>query len=127
MRLRLMTTSLALFASLGIIAAYFWLTPLALPGVHMSTGVCDESPSTETMVQSSWSGQVLQVEIDQPENCGVVLHTVSVQRLGSHLFVRTKYRSPSGMYTSCYCRHRTNLSIPGLPRQTFWAHVYSWP
>jgi hypothetical protein len=81
----------------------------------------------ETKVQSNWSGPIFQLAIDQPENCGVALHTASVQRIGSHLFVRTKYHSPSGMYTSCYCRHRTNLSIPGLPRQTFRAHVYSWP
>ena len=127
MRLRLKTASLTSFAALGIAAAYFWLTPLALPGVQMSTGVCDYSPPSETKVQSSWSGQVLELAIDQPQNCGVALHTASVQRLGSHLFVRTKYRSPSGMYTSCYCRHRTNLSIPDLPHQTFRAHVYSWP
>ena len=127
MHFRLKAASLAFVAALGAAVAYFWLTPLALPGVQVSTGICDQSPSTQTTVQSSWSGQVLELAIDQRENCGVALHSASVQRLGSHLFVRTRYRSPSGMYTSCYCRHRTELGIPDLPQRTFQAHVYSWP
>jgi len=127
MRLRLKAASLTLLAALGVTAGYFSFTPLALPGVETSTGICEESPSPETKVQSNWSGPVFQVAIHQPEKCGAALHTASVQRIGSHLFVRTKYRSPSGMYTSCYCQHRTNLSIPGLPHQTLRAHVYSWP
>ena len=127
MRLRPKTALLLLPAVFGIAAVYFWLTPLAISGVGVATDVCDQSQSLETSAHGNWVGPVYQLAIDQPENCGVALHSASVQRLGSHLFVRTKYRSPSGMYTSCHCRHRTNLSIPGLPRQAFRAHVYSWP
>jgi len=127
MRLRLFTTVLVLLVAGGIATAYFWFAPFALPGVEVASGVCDYSPSAETTVQSNWADPVLHLAIDQPENCGVMLRAISVQRIGGHLFVRTKYHSPSGMYTSCYCRHRTSLSIPDLPRQTYRAHVYSWP
>jgi hypothetical protein len=107
--------------------AYFSLTPLAISGIGLETNTCDQSESLETWAQGTWVGPVFELAIDQPENCAVELQRVSVQRLGSHLFVRTKYVSPSGMYTTCHCRHRTKLRIPGLPRRDFRAHVYSWP
>ena len=127
MRLRSKKAIAALVAVGGLATAYFALTPFALSGVQVTAGVCDESSPGGTSVKSIWAGSVYQLAIDQPENCGVALHSASVQRLGNHLFVRTKFQSPSGMYTSCYCRHRTTLGIPGLPRQAFRAHVYAWP
>ena len=127
MRLRLKPALLLLPVVLGMGVAYFSLTPLAIPGVVLETGVCDQSESLETSAEGAWIGPTYQLAIDQPENCAVELESASVQRLGSHLFVRTKYVSPSGMYTACYCRHLTKLRIPGLPRQDFLAHVYSWP
>jgi hypothetical protein len=128
MRLHPLIAFAALLALLGAAAiACLALTPFALQGVQASSGGCDPQPSMETAVQSSWSGTTLRLAIDQPENCAMALQAASVQRLGSHLFVRTEYRSPSGLQTGCRCRHRTHLDIAGLPRQPFQTHVYSWP
>lgn len=124
---RLKTSLLVVPAILSVAAVYFRLTPLALPGIQVATGVCDQTRSSETLAQGNWVGAIYELTIDQPENCGVALHSTAVQRLGNHLFVRTEYRSPSGFYTGCNCRHRITLGIPGLPVQTFQTHVYSWP
>lgn len=124
---RLTTIALGVAAICAIAFGYFWLTPLALPAVQVDAGVCDPAQPLDASVRGYWGGDMYRLAIDQPENCAVSIATASVQRIGDHLFVRTRFYSPSGMYTGCHCRHRMNLRIPGLPRQEYRAHVYSWP
>jgi hypothetical protein len=124
---RLMKPIATLAACLIAVVAYFGLTPFSLAGVQSVAGSCDTSPDANTSAHGSWSGAIFEVAISQAENCGVALHDVSVQRLGDELFVRTTYRSPSGMYTGCNCRHQTTLRIPDLAKGEYRVHVYSWP
>ena len=119
-----MTTVIAV---VGATVAYLWLTPFGLRGVEVSHATCKDSDSIETTSRAHWAGQLYRVRLEQPENCASAVHDVAVQRLGGHLFVRTSFSSPSGMYTACHCQHRTNLNVPDLPRQDYSIHVYSWP
>jgi hypothetical protein len=124
---KLKAISLALLAASTIAAAFFWRTPFALAGVQITADVCDTSDATETTVEGNWVGPLYQVVMAQPENCAMVVDKSAVQRIGHHLFVRTTFTSPSGMYTGCHCQHRTTLGVSGLPRQAYSIHVYSWP
>lgn len=122
------TTSIALAAALPVVLfVFFRFTPIALSDVEVTSQRCDQSDSIETTTEASWNGAALALTIKEPENCAYSLQAATVQRIGSHLFVRTAFDTPSGMATGCHCQHATTLRIQGLPRQTFQVHAYSWP
>lgn len=108
------------------LVALFRLTPFAIKGIEVSSQVCDTSDDTETVTDTNWNDAILAVTIKEAENCAYALQAATVQRIGSHLFVRTSYASPSDMLTACHCRHSTTLRIPNLKQQEFQVHVYSW-
>jgi hypothetical protein len=117
---------LALVTFLCSGVGYFWLTPFALSDVEISYAACDMSTSSEPTVDSGWEGPKYLLSISQPENCGLGIQSVAVQRLGPYLFVRTSFSKPSEL-TSCFCQHRTSLRIQGLPQSDYRLKVYSWP
>lgn len=127
MNLRLMTTSLALLGVPALALAWLSLTPLAIHGVEVAAGTCDTSPAAQATTTTRWNGALLELAVDQSQNCAASLDEASVQRVGSHLFVRTRYQAPSDVATGCNCQHRTNLRVPGLPQRDYTVHVYSWP
>ena len=120
-------TALAAGVLLAAVTAYFRFTPLALKGVEVSSGECNINSFSGTTVKSSWAGSTQQLAIEQPANCAAYLESASVQRLGSHLFVRTRFALPADMATGCNCGQRVNLKIPDLPQATYRVHVYAWP
>lgn len=123
-RAAIFTLTTALVVSL---LGFFHYSPFAIDGVETSSGSCDESDRIETITESSWNGAVLALTITEAENCAFALQSAVVQRIGSHLFVRTSFDSPSALATACHCRHSTTLRIPGVPRRTYQIHTYSWP
>jgi hypothetical protein len=125
MKFRITLFSLAMALPV-VLFVFFRFTPIALSGVEVASQTCDESDSIETTTMANWNGAALALTITEPENCAYSLQAANVQRIGSHLFVRTSYASPSGMATGCHCQHATTLRIQGLPRQPFQVHTYSW-
>jgi hypothetical protein len=81
----------------------------------------------ETRVQGSWSGSMHQLAIEVPANCAADLEIAAVQRIGSHLFVRSRLVMPEGIATGCNCGKRATLMVPGLARREYRVHVYTWP
>lgn len=109
------------------VIAWFRLTPFAIEGVEVTSGECNIDSFSGTTVQSSWAGSKYQLAVEQPANCAADLESAAVQRLGSHLFVRTRFVLPADMATGCNCGQRVHLKIPGLPQATYKVHVYAWP
>jgi hypothetical protein len=109
------------------VTACFRLTPFALKGVEVNSGACNFNAVSGTTVQGSWAGSMYQLAIEQPANCAAHLESAAVQRVGSHLFVRTRFELPADMAAGCNCGQRVNLNIPGLPQATYSVHVYAWP
>lgn len=121
-------TLLAAVVLLFAVIAWFGFTPFALEGVAVIPGECNHNPFTVTSAQGSWDGPIHQLAIEKSANCSAYLESAAVQRLGSHLFVRTRFEQPSAdVAAGCNCGHRVNLRIPGLPQGTYQAHVYAWP
>jgi hypothetical protein len=120
-------TALAAGVLLVAVTAWFRFAPFALEGVEVTSGDCNINSFSGTTVQSSWAGSMHQLAIEQPANCIAHLESAAVQRLGSHLFVRTRFALPEGMAAGCNCGHRVNLEIPGLPQANYRVHVYTWP
>lgn len=129
MRLRPATIVLAVAMVVAAAAvSIFRLTPFALRSVEVSVPSCVvDMESTGTTISSAWAGSTLFLTIKEPENCAYELHSARIQRFGSHLFVRTRYHSPSGMATGCHCVHTTEARISGIPKRDYRVHVYSWP
>lgn len=105
-----------------------WLTPFALREVEVSNPPCVvDMESTQTTIDSAWASNSLSLTIREPENCAYELRNASIQRFGGHLFVRTRYYSPSGIATGCHCIHITEARVSGIPKRDYRVHVYSWP
>ena len=124
---RTLIASLALPGLLALPAGYSSLTRLALGDVEVAAPTCDTSPSAQAPPRLAWHHATLELTVEHPANCAASLQRASVQRLGTHLFVRTRYQQPEDMATGCNCLHRAQLRIPGLPQQAYSVHAYSWP
>ena len=123
----ILKTVLAAGALLVAVTAWFRFTPFALDGVEVASGECNINSISGTTVQSSWAGSMHQLAIEQQANCAAYLESAKVQRLGNHLFVRTRFELPADMAAGCNCGQRVNLRIPDLPQANYRVHVYAWP
>ncbi len=117
--------ALTLGAAVVVPMVYFGLTPLAIDGVVVTPRPsCDNKSGRETHSSSRWENGTLVVNISEAQNCGLSQQSVAVQRIGSSLFVRTKY---DGVPAACICRQNFSLAVPGVPEQSYEIAVYNVP
>jgi len=125
---RIFAVILALASAVTVPLAYFGFTPLAIDGVIVTPKPsCDDSVDTATQTSSKWDNGLLIVDISEAQTCSESQESVDVQRLGSNLFVRTKFGSETEEVAACICRQNFSLAVPGVPEQSYTVAVYNLP
>lgn len=119
-------------SALGIVIAvpliYFRYTPFALPSANVNVGLsCTGELDMETRSSSRWEDGQLTASVSEAQTCGQSQQSLAVQRLGSALFIRTKYASDTGVVAACICRQNYRVTVSEVPKQNYRVLVYNFP